>query len=78
VAALEDRFRALPDCPSGRPPRLLLRVPEAAALCSIGRTLAYELVAAGTWPSIRINTAVRIPLDGLLTWLDRELKERQG
>ena len=77
MATIEDRLRRLLDCPSERPQRLLLRVPEASRMCAIGKTKGYELVASGVWPSVRIGTAVRIPLEGLLAWLDRELEEQQ-
>lgn len=77
MATTEDRLRSLLDCPSERPQRLLLRIPEASKMCAIGKTKGYELVASGVWPSVRIGTAVRIPLEGLLAWLDRELEEQE-
>ena len=52
---------------------LLLRVEEAARLAGVGRSLAYEKVSSGEWPSIVIGRARRVPLEGLRRWVDREL-----
>ena len=52
---------------------LLLRVDEAARLAGIGRSLAYEKVSSGEWPSISIGRARRVPLDGLRKWIKDEL-----
>ena len=56
------------------PDKLLLRVSEAAYLASVSRTTAYELIAAGIWPRVRIGTAVRVPLAGLRTWVEEQSK----
>lgn len=50
--------------------RLLLRVGEACAMCGIGRDQGYRLVQSGQWPSIRVGRSVRVPLAGLLAWLE--------
>src|SRR5262245_49165088 len=52
--------------------KLLLKVTEAAELTGLGRSKAYELVAAGTWPSISIGRSVRVPLVGLREWVERQ------
>jgi excisionase family DNA binding protein len=41
----------------------VLDVPQAAHLLGIGRTLAYELVRSGQWPTpvLRIGRLIRIP-----------------
>lgn len=51
-----------------RPP-LAVGVVEAGRLVGVGRTKAYELARQGVWPTIRIGRAVRVPLEGLETWL---------
>ena len=43
----------------------LLTVPETARLLRISRNLAYELVARGELPSVRLGRAIRIPRDEL-------------
>ncbi len=52
--------------------KLLLRVTEAAEMASLGRSKAYEMVATGEWPSVTIGRAVRVPLDGLLDWIEEQ------
>ena len=49
---------------------LTVSVTEAAQLLGVGRTLAYDLVARGVLPSVRLGRRVVIPrlaLDELLT-----------
>jgi excisionase family DNA binding protein len=41
--------------------KLLYRVNEAAEVCSLGRTKAYDLVNRGVIRSVRIDGCVRIP-----------------
>ncbi len=57
--------------------KLLLRVPEAAELTSVGRTTAYQLIASGEWPVVRVGTAVRVPLAGLRAWVKAQTKDGQ-
>lgn len=66
---------------SGRPgdswtPRpALLRVTEAAAIAGCGRTVAYEMVRRGVWPTVNTPYGRRILSDGLLVWIE-SLKEQ--
>jgi excisionase family DNA binding protein len=55
--------------------RLLLRVSEVAEALGIGRSKAYELVAAGLIPSIRIGSSVRVPVQALREWTNQQLNE---
>jgi excisionase family DNA binding protein len=45
----------------------LLTAPEAAKQLRISRSLAYELVARGRIPAIRLGRAIRIPRGSLET-----------
>ena len=54
---------------------LVWRVPEVADRLEIGRSTAYELVACGEIPSVRIRGSIRVPVDALRAWLARKLKE---
>lgn len=49
----------------------LLRVSEAAQIAGVGKSLAYEFVNDGTWPSVRLNggRSIRIPRRGLEAWI---------
>jgi len=48
---------------------LLLTVSEAARLLRISRNLAYELVAQGQLPHVRLGRVIRIPRHGLEQWI---------
>jgi excisionase family DNA binding protein len=52
--------------------RLAYRVSEAAEQLGISRSKAYELIAAGKLPSIRIGSSVRIPAEGLKEWIAQQ------
>lgn len=51
---------------------LLLRANEAARLLGVSRSRIYELVAAGTVPSVRLGSSVRIPLQALRQWVSQQ------
>lgn len=58
--------------------RLAYRVPEAADAIGISRAKAYELIASGELPSVRIGSSVRVPVEALRAWLSRQLETRQS
>jgi excisionase family DNA binding protein len=49
--------------------KALLRAEEVARLLGIGRSKAYELIAAGDIPSLRIGRLVRVPRHALDRWI---------
>jgi excisionase family DNA binding protein len=49
---------------------LALRVGDAAKKLGISRSKAYELIAAGVLPSVRIGSSIRVPVGALEKWLD--------
>ena len=51
--------------------KLLLTRTEAADALGIGRSKVYELLRAGTLPSIRIDSCRRIPLEDLTAMIAR-------
>ena len=53
------------------PPPVLLTIPEAARLLSIGRTLTYELIASGELEVVHINRAARVPLEAVHEYVHR-------
>jgi excisionase family DNA binding protein len=58
--AAAQRVEDLPASPAGSD-RLVLTVDEAAYLLNISRGLAYELVARGELPAIRLGRRIVIP-----------------
>lgn len=55
--------------------KLLLRPAEVGETLGVGRSKVYELLASGDLPSIRIGGSVRVPVDALRAWIDRQLDE---
>ncbi len=49
-----------------------LKVPEVAAVLRIARSRAYELVAVGEIPSVRIGRSVRVNQKELERWLEEQ------
>jgi excisionase family DNA binding protein len=49
----------------------VLNVPDAARLLGVGRTLAYQLVRTGRWPTpvIRVGRLIKVPTQPLLRFL---------
>jgi len=55
------------------PLQLLVTIPEAASMLSIGRTKVTELIAAKSLPTVRIGRSVRIPVASLQKWVEQEI-----
>ena len=57
---------------------ILLDVPEAASVLGIGRTLAYELVRAGRWPTpvIHVGRLIKIPSQPLIEFVSTGVSTR--
>ena len=53
--------------------RLLYRPSEAGEALGLGRSKAYELIASGVIPSIRIGKSLRVPADALRKWVAEQL-----
>jgi excisionase family DNA binding protein len=49
--------------------RLLLKGDEVAQLLGIGRSKAFEMMAAGHLPVIRMGRSVRVPREALYGWI---------
>lgn len=55
---------------------VLLKINDAAALASVGRSTIYELINAGELPTVRIGRAVRIPTRAIREWVERMEREQ--
>ena len=60
------------------PAPILLTIPEAARRLRIGRTLAYELIGAGTLEVVHIGRAVRVPVDAVDDFVERRRIEERS
>ncbi len=55
-----------------------LKVPEVARIIRVARSRAYELVAEGDIPSIRIGRSVRVSRKELERWLEEQRQPSAG
>ena len=55
--------------------RLVLSVTEAAGLLGISRALAYELVARGELPSLRLGRRIVVPRRALEALLEADVDD---
>ena len=49
---------------------ILLRPAKAAQIADISRSVAYDLIARGVWPSVRVGRSLRVPIKDLLEWVE--------
>ena len=53
--------------------RILLSTDEAATAIGVSRSKVYELIASGAIPSVRIGASVRVPVEQLKAWIEKQL-----
>jgi excisionase family DNA binding protein len=58
--------------------RILYRPAGAADAIGVSRARAYELIAGGVIPSIRIGTSIRVPVDALRAWVAQQIETREA
>jgi len=60
--------------------RLLLRPAEAAEVLGVSRSRAYELIAAGIIPAIRLDNgrSIRVPVQALRDWVAKQVEIQEG
>ncbi len=51
---------------------LLLTIPQAARVLAVGRTTVYELIAAGLLETVHTGRSVRVPVEALRAFVDRQ------
>ena len=56
--------------------RLMLRPVEAADAMGVSRSKAYEMIAQGAIPSVRVGGCVRVPVEALRSWIARQVAEQ--
>lgn len=56
----------------------LLRAEEVAGALRIGRTKAYEMMAAGDLPVVRLGRCVRVPRKSLEDWIAAHIDSGDG
>ena len=56
--------------------RMMLRPAEAADAIGVSRSKAYELIANGAIPSVKLGGCVRVPVAALQEWINRHVVDR--
>ena len=51
---------------------LMLSVPEVAAVLSISRAGAYELVKGKEFPALKIGSRIVVPKEKFIAWVDEK------
>ncbi len=51
-----------------------LRAEQVAQELGIARSKAYQMMASGELPVIRIGTSVRVPADALKAWIEQNVQ----
>jgi excisionase family DNA binding protein len=54
---------------------IAVRVPEAAKMLGVSRSVLYELIRANAIPSFTVGAARLLPVDGLRQWVERQAAE---
>jgi excisionase family DNA binding protein len=52
--------------------RLLYKPAEVGEAIGVSRARAYELIAQGSIPHIRVGSSIRVPVAALKEWVSRE------
>ncbi len=50
---------------------LLLRISAASRILSVSRSKLYELVAKNQVPHVKIGNSLRIPVQAMRTWIEK-------
>ena len=53
---------------------MLLTIPQVAELLGLGRTKVYELIAKEGLPSVKLQSALRVPVDELEQWVKQRIQ----
>lgn len=54
---------------------MLLRATEVAGALGVGRATAYQLMASGALPTVRIGRSVRVPAEALRAWVRAQTRQ---
>ena len=58
------------------PPRTL-RIPDAALLLGVGRSLTYQLIAEGELEVVRVGSVMRVPVTAVEDFVERQRTPNQ-
>jgi len=55
--------------------QMLMRADEVARALGLGRSKAYELIASGQLPVVRVGRMVRVPRAALEDWVRKQTQQ---
>ena len=58
--------------------RLCLRPAEVGEQIGVSRTKAYELIASGEIPSLKVGGCIRVPVAALKMWIDEKARKAES
>ena len=58
--------------------RLLLRIPQVAFVLSCGRLTVYDLINAGELETVHMGRAIRVTMDSVKAWFNRQSKKKSN
>ena len=58
--------------------RLLLRIPQVQFVLSVGRSTVYDLINAGELETVHMGRAVRVTMDSVKAWFNRQSKKKSN
>ncbi len=58
--------------------RLLYKPAEVGEAIGVSRAKAYELIAEGAIPHIKVGSSIRVPVEALRTWVSERLQEQRS
>ena len=58
--------------------RLLRRIPQVQFVLSVGRSTVYDLINAGELETVHMGRAVRVTMDSVKAWFNRQPKEKSN
>jgi len=56
--------------------KLLLSPEETCEVLGVKRSMLFKLLEAGTIPSIKLGKLRRIPVEGLRSWVQKQVEEQ--
>ena len=56
----------------------LLKGPQVASSLGVARSKAYQMMADGTLPIVRMGRSVRVPEQALREWVEQHTQNRGG
>jgi len=58
--------------------QMLLTIPQVAQSLNLGRTKVYDLINHAGLPTVKLGSAIRVPLNSLKQWLEQREQENRS